>query len=938
MKRIVCLHASLLVSTLVAAPSAAAQLDGLRAPEVAPSARTQVVLEGVVLGPGGAPVQGALVVSNVGGQAQTDRSGGYRLAVDVPVGTESLRVTAFGPGGGILSASASPVLVNSSGTAFAPPLQLARGGCEPSWLPTFGGMPGTNGFVWAMASFDDGSGPALYVGGAFTSAGGAVVNGLAKWDGTSWSAVSDQLTGSGVHALIVFDDGSGPALYVGGRYALQGNGATDVAKWDGTTWTPLGPLGRSVRALAVYDDGSGPALYAGGEFDISNGAAADHVAKWDGSSWSAVGSGTSDWVAALLVHDDGSGPALFAGGAFEHAGGTPANHIAKWDGASWSALGSGTGGTTIVHALAEFDDGLGAALFVGGSFQTAGGSSARRIARWDGSSWSALGTGFDSVVSALIVHDDGNGPALHAGGSFTTAGGSAAARIARWDGASWSALGAGVTGQVNAFGVFDEGNGPALVAGGNFLFAGGQAAIRVAKWENSSWSAFGGGLNNLVRAVAVFDDGDGPALYAGGEFTSAGGAAVARIAKWDGSSWSALGSGMNNTVWALTVHDDGGGPALYAGGSFTNAGGVPTSRIAKWNGTSWSALGSGVSSTVRAFAVYDDGSGPGLFVGGAFFSAGGVSANKLAKWNGSNWSALGSGVSEGSAVVALAVHDDGSGPALYAGGGFETASGVPGTLGIARWDGASWSSVGGGLEVLSNFEVMTLTVFDDGDGAALYAGGQFASIGGVTASSIAKWDGTSWAPLGIGVEDPQTTFGYPFVNVLSVFDDGSGPALYAAGDFAKAGGLAADMFARWDGASWGSMAGRLTGVTSMTVLDDGAGPELVLGGTNVAFAGGDSYLAKLAGCPDSAPPTLSTPTAVYAIERLGSAPGEVVHFTVTASDNMDPAPSLVCVPPSGSVFPQGTTLVTCTATDALGNQRVAQFPVIVQPRSRARGL
>jgi len=38
------------------------------------------------------------------------------------------------------------------------------------------------------------------------------------------------------------------------------------------------------------------------------------------------------------------------------------------------------------------------------------------------------------------------------------------------------------------------------------------------------------------------------------------------------------------------------------------------------------------------------------------------------------------------------------------------------------------------------------------------------------------------------------------------------------------------------------------------------------------------------------------------------------------------------VPPSGSFFPHGSTLVTCTATDASGNQATRAFPVVVQVR------
>ncbi|WP_343427020.1 hypothetical protein [Candidatus Amarolinea dominans] len=69
---------------------------------------------------------------------------------------------------------------------------------------------------------------------------------------------------------------------------------------------------------------------------------------------------------------------------------------------------------------------------------TPAGSSASRIAAWNGTSWSALGSGMDATVSALIVKGDGT---LYSGGWFTAAGGSSASRIARWNGAAWSALG-----------------------------------------------------------------------------------------------------------------------------------------------------------------------------------------------------------------------------------------------------------------------------------------------------------------------------------------------------------------------------------------------------------------------------------------------------------------------------------------------------------------
>jgi hypothetical protein len=217
--------------------------------------------------------------------------------------------------------------------------------------------------------------------------------------------------------------------------------------------------------------------------------------------------------------------------------------------------------------------------------------------------------------------------------------------------------------------------GGTLYAGGGFTYTGDYATPlnHIAEWNGSNWSALGSGMGGInfpiVSALAV----SGGMLYAGGNFATADGTAATNIAQWNGSSWSALGSGIGDiypSVYALAVS----GGTLYAGGNFKTAGGNPASNIAQWNGSSWSALGSGLGDTVvspcvQALAV----SGGALYAGGSFRTAGGVPANYIAQWNGSSWSALGSGMggSGFANVYALAV----SGSTLYAGGRFTTAGG-----------------------------------------------------------------------------------------------------------------------------------------------------------------------------------------------------------------------------------------------------------------------
>ncbi len=89
------------------------------------------------------------------------------------------------------------------------------------------------------------------------------------------------------------------------------------------------------------------------------------------------------------------------------------------------------------------------------------------------------------------------------------------------------------------------------------------------------------------------------------------------------------------------------------------------------------------------------------------------------------------------------------------------------------------------------------------------------------------------------------------------------------------------------------------------------------------------YLTVDADVADTVPPSIFCPSGINVLAPKVGPPGKSVSFMVTAMDNLDPAPSIVCVPPSGSFFPVGTTQVVCTATDASVNQSTCSFPVVV---------
>lgn len=600
-----------------------------------------------------------------------------------------------------------------------------------AWESVGGGL--SNGAM-CMAVQDFGDGPKLFVGGYFGSAGGVSARRIAMWDGEAWHPLAEGVSGgSVVYSLLAVNDADGPGLIVGGTFTQAGT-ETDIghiARWTGESWVRLGS-GVSdpddtveVNSIRVFDDGSGPKLYVGGRFELAGGTSADSVACWDGETWSSVGGGLSlpfaqGWVNAIEVYDDGAGPKLFAGGLVHVA--NQARQIARLDGTNWQNVSGGlVGGTVFRLFLRETPS---------GARLNAAGAIAAGVREWNGTTWDpVLPTGGGSI-RALTTSTVGTGISLYAGGSFSQMHGTPASNIARWDGQVWSALGAGVDGTVNDVMPFTGiGGTTQLLVGGEFQNAGGVVATRIARWDGTTWHAMGEGASSSVLAVQVWSRADGEHLFMGGSFS---GNPTGRIAEWNGAAWQPLGTGLNNTVNAIVIHDDGSGEALYAAGRFTTAGGQPASRVARWNGQAWSPVGAGLSAEVYDLAVFDDGNGPQLFAVGLFQSSGGVFTDNFAKWDGTTWTGVGGGTDAN--TNRLFVHDFGTGPKLIVSGSFYSV-GEQDIRDIAVWDGHAWSSIASDVD--GTF--LAFATFDNGRGPALFAAGTIQAIDDVISGNIARF-------------------------------------------------------------------------------------------------------------------------------------------------------------------------------------------------------
>jgi hypothetical protein len=91
-------------------------------------------------------------------------------------------------------------------------------------------------------------------------------------------------------------------------------------------------------------------------------------------------------------------------------------------------------------------------------------------------------------------------------------------------------------------------------------------------------------------------------------------------------------------------------------------------------------------------------------------------------------------------------------------------------------------------------------------------------------------------------------------------------------------------------------------------------------------------LLDLGEVPDSGPDVTLPVIGQLAdiVAEFSSAAGAVVTFDLPdVTDDIDFAPNVAAKPASGSLFPQGTTTVAVTATDAAGNSSVGTFTVTV---------
>lgn len=717
------------------------------------------------------------------------------------------------------------------------------------WTANFALDTGCNGPINVVIARPAGG---YFVAGHFSACAGIAANSIAVYDPGSerWSSLqSEGDAGNGVsgevHALHLHDG----ELYVGGDINAVNQGGTvapagGLARWDGVRWQAInipgvasaGPFG----AIGSHDG----SVYVGGST----------LFRVDGNLLRQVDE-TSSAISGRITELLSFNGQLHASGVFNIPN-APLVRVARWTGTDWQRVGSdgGIGPNSTVNAMQVWNG----ALYVAGQFTALNVSNsgtsvvANRVARWDGTQWSAVGGGLDAPAQALRVVAGH----LYAAGAFTLAGGVPAKHVARWDGSNWTGFDSGPAGfPARVLDLVQTAQGFAVA--GEFGWIASTAAPAtpmrvvnsVAEFRDGQWRSWGSadglamGANWIINASAHYQG----QLYVGGHFTAIGGIAANHLARWDGQRWHAVGqaggNGVDGPVHALQATPDG----LYVGGAFlhVDVGGAHTSarRITRWDGARWHQVGDGDQNGFNAAVLALAWASPHLYAGGAFRSViageSGFAANGIARWNGSEWSVLRHADSGGNGLFANVKAIAVQGANVYAAvsqGAVDAGEQPFGARSVMRWDGTQWQLLdvpgGGGL----NMSVVPMVTSVDALlvwNGQLYAGGLFSAAGEGSAqptalSNLARWDGERWHSIaGGGPNRPvwsltelngQLAVGGQFTGI----DQPGLPALAAHG------------VALWDGGHWSSLGAGVRGGRSPMV-------RTLSGETDVGLYGGGLF-------------------------------------------------------------------------------------------------
>ncbi|HWS88315.1 MAG TPA: HYR domain-containing protein [Pyrinomonadaceae bacterium] len=524
----------------------------------------------------------------------------------------------------------------------------------------------------------------------------------------------------------------------------------------------------------------------------------------------------------------------------------------------------------------------------------------------------ALGNNVVGVTSVNNNTIHVSGGSFSAGGLVTLGSGAGFAGVLQLDSGA-VALGGGV--RTNS-----ESGSRVIVNGGTFSAT--DVNIRrngAATPDFNSGFIVKGGVSNVGTIFLGNSNSTGAMSVEGGALTATGAVTVGN------NSGSGRGGGMRVTGGQFTSTDTANGVVLTrASGNVTTAafnGGVSTVEKFTFGFNSAVTAGSGTL-TLAGGTLYVGAGGLVRNGTGAYTSTVALNSGTLgakADWSSALPLSLGGAVNLQAADAAGAPFDitltgavGGAGGFTKTGGGTLTLSGANTytgatnvNAGTLRVDGSVAAggafNVGGGGKLAGGGAVNRAVTLDAGGTVAPGVGSQAATLGGGSLT----WNGGGKLSFDLGAASDRLALGGALTkggagSYEFVFSPGAGlvpGTIYTLVTFGSTNFTAADF--------------------TYTGLPEG------LKGKFTLEAGALKFVVS-----DNVAPVLNAPSDIV-LEATGPS-GAVADYAATAEDNLEGAVAVSFSIPSGSTFALGTTEVTATAADSVGNSASAKFNVTVR--------
>lgn len=451
----------------------------------------------------------------------------------------------------------------------------------------------------------------------------------------------------------------------------------------------------------------------------------------------------------------------------------PNTLVEHWDGNRWTQLASPDPGS-LQNDLLGVSELSSNDVWAVGFFSNLGGNGnlITLIEHWDGSSWSQVPSPSPGTLGASLEAVTAVTPTdAWAVGSFEDEMGYQSL-IEHWNGSAWTVVSSPLGGGL--VGVSADSSSDAWAVGGS----GG-----IEHWNGTSWVVVQSSSEDLslsdVAAVTPTDAWAVGSACRPGEPT----ACQTFIEEWDGTDWAKVPSpspGHNGGFYSVSADSVGDVWAVgwYVGGRH---GELYDSLIAQWNGSSWEQVPSPNPGTYdnELYGVSGTSSQDAWAVGLVGFPGTEDLTSPLAEhWNGSEWSAYPMSVPRGMAQRSLLAVSAEPTEDAWAAGWFGAPSGDRAIL--DRWSGAVWQNSldrGGSMNAVSaDSPTDAWALGETASGSELYE----------------HWNGAQW----------QRESGPSDLGLVAVSADSPTDAWAVGYTYKGPSDTAVSSIAHWDGVSW----------------------------------------------------------------------------------------------------------------------------------------